>query len=87
MAGGKKLSLSLYLFKWYLLCLYEVLTMALYSTVVGMNSNFQILSDCQDQTGIFIPFVIFGIHAFPNDKDAMEFIRLPASAQDKQRAQ
>lgn len=63
MSSEEKLSLSLYMFKCYLLYLYKVLTMALYSAVVDMNSNFQILSNCKDQTGIFILLVIFGIYA------------------------
>ena len=87
MAGREKLSLSLYMFRCYLLCLYEVLTVVLYSAVVGVDSNFWTLSDYQDQTSTFIPLMIFGTYAFPNDKNAMEFIRSLSSAQDKQRAQ
>ena len=84
MAGRKKLSLSLYVFRCYLLYLYEVLTVALCSAVVGVDSNFRTLSDLQDQTGIFILLVIFGTHAFPNNKDVMEFIWSLPSTQDKQ---
>ena len=85
--GEEKLSPSLYVFKCYLLCLYEVLTMALYSAVVDVNSNFRTLSDCQNQTGIFNLLLIFGTHVFPNDKDVIEFICLLPSTQDKQRIQ
>ena len=74
MAGGEESSLSLYMFRCYLLCLYKVLTVVLYSTVLGVDSNFQTLSNCQDQTSIFILIVIFDTNPFPNDKDIMEFI-------------
>ena len=40
MAGIEKLSLSLYVFKYYLLYLYDVLTVALCSAVVDVNWNF-----------------------------------------------
>ena len=83
-AGREELSLGLYLFRCYLLCLYKVLTVTLCSAVVGVDSNFRTLSNRQDQTGTFISLVIFGTHAFPNDEDAMEFIRSLPSAQDKQ---
>ena len=86
MAGREELSLSWYVFRCYLLCLYEVLILALCSTVMGVDSNFRTLSNCQDQIGTFIPLVIFGTHAFPNDKDAIEFIQSLSSAQNKQRA-
>ena len=74
MAGREELLLSLYIFRYYLLYLYEVLTMALCSAVVDMDLNFRTLSDYQDHTGTFIPLVIFGTHVFPNNKDAMEFV-------------
>lgn len=87
MAGKKVLSQSLYMFRCYLLCLYKILIVALCSTVVGMNSNFRILSDPQNQTDIFILLIIFGIYVFSNDKDIIEFIHLFLSMQNKQQAQ
>ena len=45
MTGGEELSLSLYIFSCYLLCLYEILIVALYSAVVSVDSNFWTLSD------------------------------------------
>ena len=87
MTSGEESSLSLYMFRCYLLSLYEVLTVALCSAVVGMDSNFRTLSDRQNQMSTFIPLVIFDTHAFPNDKDVMDFIRSLPSAQDKQRTQ
>lgn len=71
MSSEEKLSLSLYMFKCYLLYLYKVLTRTLYSAVVDVNLNFQTLSNCKDQTGIFILLVIFGIYAFLNDKETI----------------
>lgn len=63
--------------------------MSLLREVVGVDvdSNFRALSGCQDQTGTKVPLVIFGTHTFLTDEDAMTFIRLLPSAQDKQRAQ
>lgn len=57
MIGGEKLSLSLYIFRCYLLYLYEILTVALYIAVLEIDSNFQILFDCQDEIGTFIPLI------------------------------
>ena len=87
MAIGEKLSLSLYMFRYYLLYLYEVQPMTLYSVVIDVDSNFRTLFDCQDQISTFIFFVIFSTYAFPNDKNAIEFIRSLSNAQDKQRTQ
>lgn len=58
--------------------------MALYNTIIGVNSSFWTLSDRQNQMDTFIPLVICGIYVFPNDGDAIKFIRLLPSAQDKQ---
>ena len=81
MASKKTLSVSLYMFRCYLLYLCKVLTIALYNAIGDIDSNFWILPDChENQTGIFIPLVIFGIHIFPNDKDVIEFICSMASA-------
>ena len=87
MTGREELSLSLYMFRCYLFCLYEILTVVLCSTFVAIDSNFWTLSDYQNQTSTFISLVIFGTHAFPNNKDAIEFIWSLPSAQDKQRAE
>ena len=46
MASREALSLSLYMFSYYLLCLYKVLIVALCSAVVDVDSNFWTLSDC-----------------------------------------
>ena len=41
-AGRKESSVSLYILRYYFLCLYEVLIVALYSAVVGIDLNFRI---------------------------------------------
>ena len=48
MADREESLLNLYVFRCYLLCPYDVLTVILCSAVVSVNSNFRTLSDCQD---------------------------------------